>query len=775
MVKNLLKFLALVVLYILGGKIGLMFYPVALHATLVWPPAGISLAFLILFGTQFWPAIAVGSFFTNYMVNPSIVDALFISLGNSFAIALGAHVFRKLEPRLENALRSFRSVLIYIFLVALPASALAAGIGATALTITEGDDFFEILRPWSIGYFLSHMVLGPFLIKFYIRIRNREFSFQKILEILFLTICTSVACYYVFWPPMEADKYGITFLLFSFLIWAAVRFGILGVSLVTLINSVAAIMATVRGLGPFSVGEPYHNLLFLQFYVGTYSVIGFALAAAISEREMMKGTLKENFNFLQSLTQGVSDSIYVKDRAGKYLFINAYGARVLGSSVKRVLGKTDGDLLPAEISQKVVEIERNVITSGQAYSGEEVMPLGKSKSTFLTKRVPYMDSKNTIVGVLGISRDITDQKLIELERLESENRFRGLANQAPVMIWSAGINKSYDWVNKPWLAFTGRTMEQEIGNGWTDGIHSDDYERYMKIYSDSFDARKSFVMDFRMKHADGKYRWVVDHGVPRYSVSGEFQGYLGSRMDIHDRYQMEISLKEALRVRDEFISIASHELKTPLASLSLQSQIILRQAKAEPIHEQLSAAFKQIYKMNSLIEDLLDVSRIRTGRLKFAVEEFEVNELVEGVVGRLKISATSAGSELRLKTSQPTIVCWDKHRLDQVVTNLITNAIKYGNKKPIEIETSVLGNEIKITVKDFGIGIKPEDQERIFERFERAVSARNFGGLGMGLYIVKQIVSAHGGSVSVQSDLGKGSVFVVSLPIKAIIQEGEAL
>lgn len=232
--------------------------------------------------------------------------------------------------------------------------------------------------------------------------------------------------------------------------------------------------------------------------------------------------------------------------------------------------------------------------------------------------------------------------------------------------------------------------------------------------------------------------------------------------------------EDATRMRDEFISIASHELKTPLTSLTMELQMLnrfittgkLSEIPQERLQRLAKISEREIQRFGRLINDLLDVSRISSGKLDLVPESVDLLELVNEAVYRFESETRNSGSVVTVTGVSGVIGHWDRARLDQVLTNLLSNAIKYGQGRPIDIEVSSRDRRGILVVRDHGLGVSEEDQERIFQRFERAVSSRELGGLGLGLFITQQIVKNHGGVITLESSPGKGASFRVELPFE---------
>jgi signal transduction histidine kinase len=246
----------------------------------------------------------------------------------------------------------------------------------------------------------------------------------------------------------------------------------------------------------------------------------------------------------------------------------------------------------------------------------------------------------------------------------------------------------------------------------------------------------------------------------------------GMVLDVTEHKQIERELEEAIRVRDDFISVASHELKTPLTSLRLNLDVLLSAAAGsgtltpEKLHRRLEIVDRVADRLQQLIEELLNITRVTSGHLALTLTQVDVAEVIDDVLARLANQLADAHCTVNANLQRPVLGRWDRLRLDQVVTNLVSNAIKYGGGRPIDISLTANDQGAVLVVRDRGIGIAAEDHSRIFRRFERAVSTRSFGGLGIGLWLVERIVGALGGQISVASQPGQGAVFSVMLPLE---------
>jgi PAS domain S-box-containing protein len=275
---------------------------------------------------------------------------------------------------------------------------------------------------------------------------------------------------------------------------------------------------------------------------------------------------------------------------------------------------------------------------------------------------------------------------------------------------------------------------------------------------------------------DGTLFWANVIITAIHDETGEHRGFAKITRDLTERRRAEgeriklAQAEEAVRLRDEFLSIAGHELRTPLNALLLHSAnlaLLLRRgdADASSLLDKAASVTNQGHRLNELIERLLDVTRLSSGSLPIAPETVDLVSVVKEVIATYQPQAEQANSPLRLTAPECVSGIWDPLRLGQIVANLLSNALKHGGGKPVDLSVDTDGAVVRIAVRDYGVGIPREQQNRIFERFERGGAPRSDGGLGLGLYVVRCLAEVHHGTVTVESDLGKGSTFTVSLPL----------
>jgi PAS domain S-box-containing protein len=350
-------------------------------------------------------------------------------------------------------------------------------------------------------------------------------------------------------------------------------------------------------------------------------------------------------------------------------------------------------------------------------------------------------------------------------------QYRLLIQHSPSMIWRAGRDTECDYFNETWLAFTGRTLAQETGTGWAEGVHAEDLARCLGIYRDHFARRQSFEMEYRLRRHDGEYRYVRGRGVPFNDGNGEFGGFIGSCNDIHEQRELD-------RQRAQFHALIAHELRTPLTSMSTVVETIRRKGlKAQPVGEEMYERFNsQVDRLAALIENLSEVATLAGGcELAIVKARVDLAAIVRDVVAVHRESVETRSQERRPTFTtrgldETCLVDGDRRRLEQVLGNLLDNAVKYSpDGGEIRVSLGAQAGCAALVVSDHGIGIPAPELSAIGRRYYRATNAAmtNYPGLGLGLSLCKELVERHGGQLSVQSRVGQGTTVVVDLPTVA--------
>ncbi|MGN6341889.1 MAG: PAS domain-containing sensor histidine kinase [Ginsengibacter sp.] len=344
------------------------------------------------------------------------------------------------------------------------------------------------------------------------------------------------------------------------------------------------------------------------------------------------------------------------------------------------------------------------------------------------------------------------------ELLTSREHFKFLADTIPVIVWTASAKGEYDYFNRQWYNYTGFSPEDSRQQDWKSAIHADDLAKTMAKWNDSVRDSVPFKMENRLRAADGTYRWHLMNALPFKTSEGKVVAWFGVSTDIEEQ-------KKNLQKKDEFISMASHELKTPVTSLKAYTEIMVMDATMKGNKEELAMLKKmekQLNKLTRLIGDLLDVSRVNAGELTYDFEIIDFNELLRETISVIQLTTKH---KLEMKLASSVKVEADKNRLAQVIINLVSNAIKYSPAADrVIIRSEIVDHKVKLCVQDFGIGIPLPEQEKLFNRFTR-IGENTYPGLGLGLYISKEIVKRHFGTITVKSAEGKGSVFCFSIPV----------
>ena len=537
---------------------------------------------------------------------------------------------------------------------------------------------------------------------------------------------------------------------------------------------------------------------------------------------------EKKIHHLSRVVEQCPSSIVITNLAGDIEYANPKTLETTGYTREEVQGQNPRIFKSGRMALEVYSDLWKTIAAGQDWRGE-LQNKRKNGELYWEDALvsPIRDAAGSITHYLGVKQDITERKHAEHQIQESEHRFRVMADGAPVLIWMSGLDKLCYYFNKTWLDFTGRTMEQESGDGWTEGVHPEDLARCVEVYVKSFDARQPFKMEYRLRRADGAYRWLLDHGVPRVDERGQFQGYIGSCIDITERREAEARLWEANdhlaeatqraessnQAKSQFLAMMSHEIRTPMNGIIGMTNLLLDSPLSEAQQDWAQTVGRSGEALLEIINDILDFSKIEAGQLRLELAAFELRPLVAGVLDLLKVRAQEKGLALTLDIAPevPAGLRSDDGRLRQVLLNLVGNSLKFTQRggvvvrvrrlslasaragfRPTAGETpapqprvecgagvspalglcSIEGARVRLhfEVEDSGIGISAADQAELFQPFTQVnlAETRKRGGTGLGLAISRRVVELLGGRIGVESTLGVGSVFWFEMEVDVV-------
>ncbi len=377
----------------------------------------------------------------------------------------------------------------------------------------------------------------------------------------------------------------------------------------------------------------------------------------------------------------------------------------------------------------------------------------------LQKRVELLESENKKL------------QLKQVEINQAKELYLKIFEEFPALIWRSRLDMLCDHFNKTWLDFTGRTMEQEFGNGWAEGVHPDDFQQCLDIYVSNFEKRQAFVMEYRMKNNKGEYRWIRDHGRPFYDLDNEFLGYIGSCYDITENKNNELRLVELNATKDKFFSLIGHDLKNPINSIIGLSNLLIKknqQSQHTNITELAEGIYTSSQKVMNLLVQLLDWARINGGAMDFHPTTYNLQQLILDNIALFDETAKLKSLELVVETHEPMEVFVDIDMMNAVMRNLISNAIKYSfPDNAIRLSWKQENGHWIICIKDYGVGIPQADLDNLFklEHGPSTLGTQKEKGTGLGLLLCKEFIQRHGSQIWVESQENKGTSFYFTLPL----------
>ncbi len=342
----------------------------------------------------------------------------------------------------------------------------------------------------------------------------------------------------------------------------------------------------------------------------------------------------------------------------------------------------------------------------------------------------------------------------------------------PALIWRAGTSSACDWFNTTWLEFTGRSMEQEQGNGWAEGVHPDDLEPCVAYYLEHFNQRLPFRMEYRLRHNSGEYRWILDIGRPFFDLDGSFLGYIGSCYDITENHRMVHELKEIGLFRDRVFSIIGHDLRNQVGGMSGLADLLVDEmpTSAPADYREVAQGLRQVTDASmDLLNKLLGWSSARLGLTKANLVMTDVSDMVRDTVRLSQSLVVAKGLNIRMDLAELRSIMTDANMFQTILRNFISNAIKFTPRSGwIRVFSRMNGTGLQVGVEDSGKGMSADTLRTLTMESESVISepgTENEKGIGLGLMLCRELLNLLGGKMLIDSQIGKGTVFIMEFPL----------
>lgn len=508
------------------------------------------------------------------------------------------------------------------------------------------------------------------------------------------------------------------------------------------------------------------------------------LVFALCRREYRNSA--RDMGLLRAVVEGTTDAVFVKDRDGRYLLVNDAGSKFIGRPASEIIGRNDLELFDGKEAEQVMANDREIMVSGKVISRDETLTSGGISRTYHATKAPYFDAKGNLVGLIGISRNITDRRLVESALRETESRLREAQRIARLGSWSWHPQTNKVWWSDAEFELFGLapgSVEASF-DAFLAFLHPDDRQVAIARVESLFTAGTEISNDLRVILKDGTRKWIHSQARATRDDTGKLVFVEGTDQDITAQqlareaaFESERRADAANRAKSEFLANMSHEIRTPLTAILGFAEVLREDSNfAVPQHwihdlNTIASAGKHLL---SIINDILDLSKIEADKTSLEFIETPLIEVLSEVEHLLRPTASGKGVLLNVKltTPVPDRILSDPTRLRQILMNLVGNAVKFTEAGTIVIDASVAvlndNSFLIIDIEDTGRGIDAEKSQSLFQAFEQADNtvSRRHGGTGLGLAISRRLAKLMGGDVTLlRTELGKGSCFRLQLPL----------
>lgn len=487
----------------------------------------------------------------------------------------------------------------------------------------------------------------------------------------------------------------------------------------------------------------------------------------ITDKRMIERSLEKSEFRFKLLVETIPQLVWITDTRGKPEFYNSRWKTYTGSKDTEAEKNRWLDFVHPNDRDRVLEHWNKCVKTGDPFSIEyRLREENGNYNWFLAKAHALYSTDGEIMKWFGTNTNIQVHKEAERALRKSSEQFRQFTELLPEKVTNANANGEVDYYNKSWQDYTGLSQEELKEKGWLELVHPED--RFLTIEKLKKSVETGVVLEVEMRILNGKgaYRWHLTRAIPIKDEEGKVKQWIGATTEI-ERFKEEEKRKEG------FLQLVSHELKTPITSIKGYVQLLLSLLEQEhhdlnalPVKSSLKRIDEQVARLTRLISEILDLSRIEESKLDLKKQKLNLNGLVEETIQ--DINRTEIEHSIEIEHAGNFEVEVDKDRIGQVIINLVTNAIKYSpEKKDIKIKIyEIKKHEAAISVIDHGIGISEQDQKEVFKRFHRVEgkSEETYAGLGIGLFLAREIIERHEGNLFVESKVGEGSVFTFTIP-----------